>query len=274
VVDEPEWSLAAMRALYTAATGMMAQETNVEVISNNVANLRTTGYKRQRVHFQDLMYEQLRRPGAPSSEQNTQVPVGVFVGSGVKVVSTPRLMSQGSLSQTEKEYDLAIRGEGFFKVQLPDGRSAYSRDGSFELDSEGRLVTQDGYTVDPQITIPPEAKSVSINAAGMVTGITPGNAAPQQFGQLLLARFVNKAGLESIGDNLYVETASSGAALEGAPGGEEFGNIQQGYLEEANVNAVVEISSLIQAQRAYEMNSRVVSAADQMMQSTSQMFRS
>jgi flagellar basal-body rod protein FlgG len=262
-----------MRALYTAATGMMAQETNVEVISNNVANLRTTGYKRQRVHFQDLMYEQLRRPGAPSSEQNTQVPVGVFVGSGVKVVSTPRLMSQGNLSQTEKEFDVAVRGEGFFRVQLPDGRSAYTRDGSFELDAEGRVVTQDGYVVDPQITVQADTKSIAINAAGVVTGITPGNPLPQQLGQLQLSRFINKTGLESIGDNLYVQTASSGAPIDGVPGSEEFGSIQQGYLEEANVNAVVEISSLIQAQRAYEMNSRVISAADQMMQSTSQMFR-
>ncbi len=262
-----------MRALYTAATGMMAQELNVEVISNNVANLRTTGYKRQRVHFQDLMYEQLRRPGAPSSEQNTQVPVGVFVGSGVKSVSTPRLMTQGNLSQTEKEFDLAVRGEGFFRVQLPDGRTGYSRDGSFELDSEGRLVTQDGYLIDPAITIPAETKSVAINAAGVVTGTTPGSAGPTQLGQLQLSRFINKNGLESIGDNLFVETGASGAAIDGSPGTEEFGSIQQGYLEEANVNAVVEISSLIQAQRAYEMNSKVISAADQMMQSTSQMFR-
>jgi flagellar basal-body rod protein FlgG len=262
-----------MRALYTAATGMMAQETNVEVISNNVANLRTTGFKRQRVHFQDLMYEQMRRPGAPSSEQNTQVPVGVFVGSGVKVVSTPRLMTQGNLSQTEKELDVAVRGEGFFRIQMPDGRAGYTRDGSFELDSEGRLVTQDGYVVDPQIAIPADTKSIAINASGIVTGVAPGNPLPQQLGQLQLARFINKTGLESIGDNLYVATGASGPAIDGTPGTEEFGSIQQGYLEEANVNAVVEISSLIQAQRAYEMNSRVISAADQMMQATSQMFR-
>jgi flagellar basal-body rod protein FlgG len=262
-----------MRALYTAATGMMAQEMNVEVISNNVANLRPTGFKRQRVHFQDLMYEQLRRPGAPSSEQNTQVPVGVFVGSGVKVVSTPRLMTQGNLSQTEKELDLAVRGEGFFRVQMPDGRTAYTRDGSFELDSQGRLVTQDGYLIDPQIAVPAETKSIAINAAGTITGVVPGSTDAQQIGQLQVSRFVNKTGLESIGDNLYVGTAASGPAIDGSPGTEEFGSIQQGYLEEANVNAVVEISSLIQAQRAYEMNSKVVSAADQMMQSTSQMFR-
>jgi flagellar basal-body rod protein FlgG len=262
-----------MRALYTAATGMMAQETNVEVISNNVANLRTNGFKRQRVHFQDLMYEQLRRPGSPSSEQNTQVPVGVFVGSGVKVVSTPRIMSQGNLTQTEKPLDIAIRGDGFLRVQLPDGRMGYTRDGSFELDAQGRLVTQDGYVVDPGVTVPPETKSVSINAAGVITGVTPGNTDPQQLGQIQLARFVNPNGLENIGDNFYTETAASGPAIDGTPGTEEFGSIAQGYLEEANVNAVVEITSLIQAQRAYEMNSKVISAADQMMQSTSQMFR-
>jgi flagellar basal-body rod protein FlgG len=262
-----------MRALYTAATGMMAQELNVQVISNNVANLRTTGYKRQRVHFQDLMYEQIKRAGSPTSEQNTQTPAGVFVGSGVKVVSTPRLMTQGTLSQTEKEFDLAVRGEGFFKIQMPDGRAAYTRDGSFELDSQGRLVTQNGFLVDPQITIPGDTKSVAISATGIVSGVAPGNPQPQQFGQLLMARFINKTGLESIGDNYYVETAGSGAAIEGTPGTEDFGDLQQGYLEEANVNAVVEISSLIQAQRAYEMNSKVISAADQMMQSTSQMFR-
>jgi flagellar basal-body rod protein FlgG len=262
-----------MRAMYTAATGMMAQELNVQVISNNIANLRTTGYKRQRVHFQDLLYEQLRRPGAPSSEQNTQVPVGVFVGSGVKTVSTPRLMSQGTLTQTEKEFDLGIRGEGFLRIQLPDGRTGYTRDGSFELDSEGRLVTQDGYLIDPGVTIPAETKSISINAAGAITGVTPGSPDPQALGQLQLSRFINKTGLESIGDNLYVATAASGPAIDGNPGTEEFGSIQQGYLEEANVNAVVEITSLIAAQRAYEMNSRVISASDQMMQSTSQMFR-
>ncbi len=166
-----------------------------------------------------------------------------------------------------------MRGEGFFRVQMPDGRTAFTRDGSFELDAEGRLVTQDGYLIDPQIAVPQETKSISINAAGVISGVTPGNVDPQQLGQLQLARFVNKAGLESIGDNLFVETAASGPAIDGNPGTEEFGSVQQGYLEEANVNAVVEISSLIQAQRAYEMNSRVISAADQMMQSTSQMFR-
>jgi flagellar basal-body rod protein FlgG len=219
------------------------------------------------------MYEQLRRPGAPSSEQNTQVPSGIYIGSGVKTVATPRLFSQGNLTQTEKTYDLAIRGEGFFRIQMPDGRTAYARDGSFELDAEGRLVTQDGYLIDPAITIQADTQSVSINAAGVVSGVAPGATESQQLGQITLARFINTGGLESIGDNLYVATGASGPAIEGNPDTDSFGSIQQGYLEEANVNAVVEITSLIQAQRAYEMNSRVISAADQMMSSTSQMFR-
>ena len=262
-----------MRALNTAATGMMAQELNVQVISNNVANMRTTGFKRQRVHFQDLLYETQRRAGSPSSDQGTNVPAGIYVGSGVKSVSTPRIMGQGNLSPTEKSYDLAIRGEGFFRVQTPDGRTAYTRDGAFDLDADGRLVTAEGYLVDPGITVPNTATSVSINAQGVVTASIPGQVAPQQLGQVQLARFINKTGLESIGDNLFVETQGSGPAITGNPGAEGFGSLQQGYLEEANVNAVTEISSLIAAQRAYEMNSKVITAADQMLNATTQAFR-
>ncbi|RYE71687.1 MAG: flagellar basal-body rod protein FlgG [Hyphomicrobiales bacterium] len=262
-----------MRALYTAATGMMAQELNVQVISNNIANVRTTGYKRQRIHFQDLLYEHVRRAGTQTSDQNTQVPAGTFVGSGVKTASTGRVMSQGNLSPTEKEYDVAIRGEGFFRVQMPDGRTAYSRDGSFDLDSQGRLVTRDGYLVQPGITVPNNATGVSINAQGTVEVNLPGQTAPQQLGQIQLSRFVNKVGLESIGDNLFVETAGSGPAIDGLGGEEGFGTLQQNYLEEGNVQAVTELSSLIAAQRAYEMNSKVISAADQMMQSTTQIMR-
>jgi flagellar basal-body rod protein FlgG len=262
-----------MRALYTAATGMAAQELNVQVISNNIANLRTTGYKRQRAQFQDLLYENLRRAGSATSDQNTQVPSGIAIGSGVKTASTARVMSQGSLTPTEKEYDVAIRGEGFIQVDMPDGRTAFTRDGSLELDSTGRLVTHDGYLISPQITVPQTARSVAIAADGTISATLANQTAPQTLGQLQLARFVNKAGLESIGDNLFVETAASGAAITGAPNSEGFGNLQQAYLEEANVNAVTEISSLIAAQRAYEMNAKVVTAADQMMASTSQMFR-
>jgi flagellar basal-body rod protein FlgG len=263
-----------MRALYTAATGMMAQELNVQVISNNIANVRTNGYKRQRVHFQDLLYEHLRRAGAATSEQGTQVPAGTFVGSGVKTAATGRVMSQGNMTQTDKEYDIAIRGDGFFRVRMPDGRTGYTRDGSFDLDSQGQIVTKDGYVVEPGITVPQNARAVTISASGQVQALLPGQTAQQDLGTMQLARFVNRVGLESIGDNLFVETAGSGPAVDGAPGAEGFGSLQQNYLEESNVNAVVEISSLIAAQRAYEMNSRVISASDQMMQATSQLFRS
>lgn len=262
-----------MRALYAAATGMAAQELNVQVISNNIANLRTTGYKRQQAHFQDLLYQNLRRAGTSTSDQNTVLPAGLALGSGVKTVSTARVMSQGTLSMTEKDYDVAIRGEGFFRVRLPDGRYAFSRDGSFDLDNQGQLVTRDGYLLDPSIVVPNTATSVTISATGAVQATVPGQTAPQTLGQFQMARFVNKVGLESIGDNLFLETQASGPAITGLPGAEGFGNLQQSYLEEANVNAVTEISALIAAQRAYEMNSKVVTAADQMLSTTSQMFR-
>jgi flagellar basal-body rod protein FlgG len=262
-----------MRALYTAASGMAAQETNVQVISNNIANVRTTGYKRQRVHFQDLLYENFRRAGSATSDQNTQAPAGVFIGSGVKTAATGRVMNQGTVSPTEKEYDVAIKGEGFFKVRMPDGRTGYTRDGGFDLDSQGQLVTKEGYLIEPGITVPQTAKSVSINAQGSVEATLTGQTAPQVLGQFQLARFVNKVGLESVGDNMYVETPGSGPAIDGTANAEGFGGLQQGYLEDANVNAVTEISSLISAQRAYEMNSKVIVAADQMMQATSQILR-
>jgi flagellar basal-body rod protein FlgG len=262
-----------MRALHTAATGMMAQELNVQVISNNIANLRTTGYKRQQAHFQDLLYENFRRAGSATSDQNTQVPAAIEIGSGVKTAGTARVMIQGNLTSTEKEYDVAIRGEGFFKIRMPDGRTAYSRDGSFDLDSQGQLVTRDGYLVDPGITVPQNATAVTISGSGAVQATIPGQTEPQVLGQIQLARFINKSGLESLGDNLFAETPASGPAIDGNPSSEGFGNLQQSYLEEANVNAVTEISSLIAAQRAYEMNARIVTAADQMLSSTTQMFR-
>jgi flagellar basal-body rod protein FlgG len=262
-----------MRALQTAATGMAAQELNVQVISNNIANLRTTGYKRQQAHFQDLLYETFRRAGATTSDQNTMAPSGVEIGSGVKTAATTRVMTQGNLNMTEKEYDVAIRGEGYFKIRMPDGRTAYSRDGSFDLDAQGQIVTRDGYLLDPGITVPQNAESVTISTSGIVEANLPGQPQPQALGQIQLARFVNKTGLQSLGDNLFAETAASGPAIDGNPGEEGFGNLQQNYLEEANVNAVTEISSLISAQRAYEMNSKVVTAADQMLSATTQMFR-
>jgi flagellar basal-body rod protein FlgG len=262
-----------MRALYTASTGMAAQELNVELISNNIANMRTAGFKRQRAEFQDLLYQSLRRVGSTTSDAGTVLPTGVDIGSGVKVVATPRVMSQGTVTPTEKTYDLAIRGEGFFQVDLPDGTTAYTRDGSFELDPNGQLVTADGYTVSPGITIPPNVLSVTISQVGEVQATLQGQTAPQVLGTLQLARFINKSGLEAKGDNLFLETEASGTPLQDNPGAEGFGTLLQAYVEQSNVNAVTEISDLIAAQRAYEMNSKVVSSADQMLQNTSSMLR-
>jgi flagellar basal-body rod protein FlgG len=262
-----------MRALHTAATGMMAQELNVQVISNNIANMRTTGYKRQRAEFQDLLYQYVTRVGTQTSSQGNILPAGIELGTGVKTVGTPRLMTQGELVQTGKSYDLAIRGEGFFKILQPDGTTAYTRDGSFELDAQGRLVTAEGNVVEPGITIPQNASSVTVNAQGQVQVTLPGSTTPSTVGQIEMSMFVNKAGLQSIGDNLYLETPASGPPQDGTPATDGYGNLQQGFLEQSNVEAVSEISDLIAAQRAYEMNSKVVTAADQMLQSAAQMMR-
>jgi len=260
-----------MKALYIASTGMAAQERNVEVISNNIANMRTTGFKRQRAEFQDLLYQAYRRAGSQTSDQGPLAPAGIEVGSGVRTVATPRIMSQGSVAATEKDMDIAVRGEGFFMIQLPDGRTAYTRDGSFERDDTGQLVNVNGYQVQPGITIPDNATDLSISADGIVEAKLPGQTVATQLGQLQLARFVNKAGLESAGDNLFLETAASGAPQIGTPNVDGTGNLMQGYLEASNVNSVTEIADLIAAQRAYEMNARVISGADEMMQSTTQM---
>src|SRR6476661_3849474 len=219
-----------MRALHTAATGMMAQELNVQVISNNIANMRTTGYKKQRAEFQDLLYESLRRVGSTTSDQGTMMPAGVQVGSGVRTAATPRVMSQGDVSPTEKDLDVAIRGEGFFRIQMPDGRTAYTRDGSFERDAQGQIVTADGYVVDPGITIPENASGLAISKQGVVSGTIAGQTAPTEFGQLQISRFVNKTGLDAIGDNLFLETAASGAPPDGTATSEGFGDLLQGYL--------------------------------------------
>jgi flagellar basal-body rod protein FlgG len=260
-----------MQALFIASTGMAAQEQNVNVISNNIANMRTTGYKRERAEFQDLLYQELRRAGSTTSDSGTQLPVGVEIGSGVKIAATPRVMSQGSVVASDKELDMAVQGEGFFEISLPDGRTAYTRDGSFERDSSGKLVTVDGYEVQPGITIPNNANSVTISPDGIVSAIINNASAPTQLGQLQLARFVNKGGLQSIGNNMFTETAASGSAQVGVPNADGVGNITQSYLEDANVNAVTEIADLIAAQRAYEMNARVVTGADEMLSTTSQM---
>jgi flagellar basal-body rod protein FlgG len=262
-----------MRALNTAATGMVAQELNVQVIANNIANMRTTGYKRQRAEFQDMLYEHVRRIGTQTSTQGNILPVGVDLGSGVRTVGTPRIMTQGTLSQTGGDLDVAIRGEGFFKIQLPDGTFAYTRDGSFQMDAQGRIVTPQGNVVQPGITIPQNSTSLTINSQGQVSVIVAGSTTPTILGQLTLTRFINKAGLLPIGDNLFTETPASGPPQDGIPATDGMGDVQQGNLEQANVEAVTEISDLISAQRAYEMNSKVISATDQMLQSVIGLYR-
>ncbi|MBV6656479.1 MAG: flagellar basal-body rod protein FlgG [Devosiaceae bacterium] len=262
-----------MQALYIASTGMMAQELNVEVISNNIANMRTAGFKKQRAQFQDLLYQNLRRVGAETSEQGTIVPSGVQVGSGVMTAATPRIMSQGSIQPTDKDLDIAVSGDGFFQIQMPDGSTAYTRAGTFERDATGTLVTADGFTVAPGITIPENATDITIASDGSVQAFVGNGSTPQQLGTIELARFANQSGLQAVGDNLFLETPSSGNPLTGNPGDEGYGTLRQGYIEVANVNSVTEISDLIAAQRAYEMNARVVSAADEMLSNTSQMMR-
>src|SRR4051812_33367807 len=234
-----------MRALHTAATGMMAQELNVQVISNNIANMRTTGYKRQRAEFQDMLYEHVRRVGTQTSAQGNVLPAGVELGSGVKTVGTPRIMTQGTLLPTQKDMDVAIRGDGFFRVALPDGRTAYTRDGSFELDAQGRIVTAQGYVVQPGVTIPNNSSGLAINTQGQVSVNLPGQTAPSQVGQFDVSIFINRAGLQGLGDNLYVETPASGTPQTGQPGTDAYGSLQQGNLEQANVEAVNEITDLI-----------------------------
>ncbi|MBN8530147.1 MAG: flagellar basal-body rod protein FlgG [Caulobacterales bacterium] len=254
-----------MRALRTAASGMAAQQLNVEVISNNIANMNTVGFKRQRAEFQDLLYQNVERMGAQSSAQGTVVPTGIQIGAGVKAGSVYRITEQGTPSQTGNRYDVAIDGRGYFQVNLPSGETAFTRAGNFAVNGEGQLVTDDGYAVNPAITIPQDAVDVSISKSGQVQVITQGSTEPSVVGQLELATFFNEAGLEAVGDNLLMETAASGPATVGTPGAAGFGQILQGYTESSNVDAVSEISALIVAQRAYEMNSKVISTADDML---------
>ena len=262
-----------MRALHTAATGMMAQELNVQVISNNIANMRTTGYKRQRAEFQDLLYEHVKRIGTQTSTQGNILPVGIDLGGGVKTVGTPRLMTQGTISPTGGDFNVAVRGEGFFKVLMPDGTFSYTRDGSFQLDQQGRIVTLQGNVIQPGITVPQNAQSVTISPAGQVSAMIPGQTAPSILGQLVLTRFINKAGLQPVGNNQFTDTPASGAPQDGVANADGFGDMQQGNLEQANVEVVSEMSDLIAAQRAYEMNGKVITAADQMLSTTSNLMR-
>ena len=260
-----------MRALTIASTGMLAQQTNVEVISNNIANLNTTAYKRSRVEFQDLLYQDQRRVGSASSEAGTIVPAGLQVGLGVRAAAVYRLNQQGTLQLTENTLDLGIRGDGFFNIQLPNGQTAYTRSGSFQLSPTGQIVTQDGYTVLPGITVPQNTLDISVNAAGQAYAKLDGVVAPQLLGQFTLSNFPNVAGLESVGQNLLLQTPASGAPVAGTAGALGFGTLQQGFLEASNVNAVSEITNLITAQRAYELNSKVIQATDDMMGTINQL---
>jgi flagellar basal-body rod protein FlgG len=260
-----------MRALSTAATGMAAQQMNVEVISNNIANMNTIGYKAQRAEFQDLLYQNVERMGSQSSDSGTIVPTGIQVGSGVKPNAVYRLTTQGSMTQTGNQFDVAINGRGYLQVQLPSGETAYTRAGNLAVNENGQMVTADGYTVLPQIAIPSTATAVTISKSGQVQATIPGQTAPQTVGQMQLATFFNEAGLDAQGGNLFLVSGASGAAVVGNPGGVGYGTLQQGYTEASNVDSVTEITNLISAQRAYEMNSKVVNSADQMLQTTSQL---
>jgi flagellar basal-body rod protein FlgG len=258
-----------MRSLWISKTGMEGQQTKLDAIANNLANVSTNGFKRAGVVFEDLMYQNLRQSGAASSEQS-QLPTGLQLGLGVRTAATARNFSQGNLAQTGGQYDLAIEGQGFFQVQMPDGTTAYTRDGAFQVGNTGQLVTSAGYTVQPGITVPVGARSVAVAKDGVVSVTLPGQAEPQRVGQLQLAQFVNPAGLDPLGGNLYAETASSGTPNTGAPGSSGMGGIKQGYIEGSNVNVVEELVSMITTQRAYEMNSKAIQTSDQMLQRLSQ----
>ena len=260
-----------MRSLHIAGTGMLAQQTNVEVISNNIANMSTTGYKRRRAEFQDLLYQNMRRVGSQSSENGSVLPAGAQVGLGVKTSAIYRIGEQGSLQQTENRFDLAVKGNGLFQVQLPSGEIAYSRDGTFGLSAEGQIVTAEGFLVLPGITIPAAARDVTINAAGEVLAKIDGQVAPQNVGQIQTAIFANEGGLEAMGDNMLLATPASGQAQLAAPGQPGHGQVLQGFIEGSNVNVVQEITNLITAQRAYEMNSKVITASDEMLSTLSRM---
>jgi len=260
-----------MKALSIAATGMLAQQLNVEVISNNIANMNTTGFKRQRAEFQDLLYQNIERVGAASSDTGTVNPSGIQIGVGVKAGGVYRIVQQGSLVNTDTPLDVAINGQGYFRVQLPSGEDAYTRAGSFQLSPEGQIVTPDGFVVSPGLTIPQSATDISINPEGEFLVKLSGQIEPQNIGRLELATFSNPAGLEATGQNLFLETPASGAANVGTPNAQGFGSIVQGFVEGSNVNSVSEITSLITAQRAYEMNSKVITTADEMLSVSSQL---
>lgn len=253
-----------MRALWTAGTGMQAQQANIDVISNNLANVNTTGFKKSRTDFQDLMYQVVRQPGAASGP-DTQLPTGVQIGSGVRQVATEKIYTAGNYQNTGNSYDIAIEGDGFFQITMPDGTIGYTRDGAFKKDSTGRLTTSEGYPLEPQITIPENATDFAVSSDGRVTATIAGQTAVQDLGQIQLARFINPAGLTSIGRNLATETEASGAPLVSNPGADGAGTLVHKYLEMSNVQVVEEMVNMIVAQRAYEMNSKAITTSDQML---------
>lgn len=255
-----------MRSLDIGATGMLAQQMNVDVISNNIANTTTSGFKRQRAEFHDLIYQNKMRPGAPSSDAGTTMPTGMQFGLGVGLGSIYRLHEQGTIKMTENPLDLAITGDGYYQIEMPNGETAYTRSGVFQLNENGEIVTAQGYPLQPGMTVPDDAEDIIVNVAGEVLVKLPNTVAMQNVGQIQLASFINPAGLEGIGDTLFLETDASGAATVGNPAEENFGEIRQGALENSNVNVVEEITNLITAQRSYEMNSKVITTSDEMLQ--------
>jgi len=259
-----------MRSLWTSKTGMEAQQTQLDHISHNLANSATNGYKKSHAVFEDLMYQNLRQAGANSSEQTT-LPTGLQVGLGTRAVATARVFSQGNLQQTSSTFDLAIRGNGFFEVQMPDGSAGYTRDGSFQVNAQGQLVTNNGYLLQPAITVPTNAQTVTIGLDGTVTATLPNQTTPQTLGQIQLTNFINPPGLEPKGQNLFAETAASGTPQTGAPGQNSLGQLQQGFVETSNVNVVEELIGMIQTQRAYELNSKAIQTSDQMLQRLAQL---
>ena len=256
-------------ALWVAKTGVDAQQTRLSVISNNLANVNTTGFKRGRTVFESLIYQNLRQVGAQTS-QNSQLPSGLSLGTGVRTVATEKLFLQGNIVKTNNNLDIAVQGKGFFQILMPDGSTAYTRDGSFKLNAQGQLVTASGYTLQPAITIPSNAQSVSIGQDGVVSITVPGSSTPTTVGNIQLSSFVNPAGLQPIGENLFKESGSSGTAQTGTPGQTGLGNLSQGFLESSNVNVVEELVNMIETQRAYEMNSKAIATADSMLQYVSQ----
>ena len=251
-------------AMWVAKTGLDAQQNRISVISNNLANVNTTGFKRSRAVFEDLVYQTIRQPGA-SSSQDSELPSGLMLGTGVRTVATQKIFQQGNTLQTDNSLDLAVTGRGFLQVQLPDGNTAYTRDGSLMVDSDGNLVTASGYAIEPAITIPADALSVSIGADGTVTATLPGVATPTTLGDITLADFINPAGLQPIGENLSIESASSGTPTVGTPGEDGIGSLLQGALEASNVNVAEELVNMIETQRAFESNSKAISTVDEML---------